>query len=80
MASLRVGVRPLITYAFFGIFAFVKLKAMYQGYYVDHTTAILLLPVIWDSGTQTLFSAVLAFWFGSRAFDKEQDAKLTAGG
>jgi hypothetical protein len=80
MASLRAGVRPLITYAFFVVFTYVKLKAMYQGYYVDHTPAIQLLPVIWDSGTQTLFSAVLAFWFGSRAFDKEQDAQITARG
>lgn len=76
MASLRVGVRPLITYAFFVIFVYVKIKAMQQGYFVDGTSAVELLPVIWDEGTQTLFSAVLAFWFGSRAFDKEQDAKI----
>lgn len=74
-ATLRAGVRPLITYGFFALFAFIKLKGMFQGFYVDHTPALLLLPVLWDEGTQSLFAAVLAFWFGSRAIEKQQAAK-----
>jgi hypothetical protein len=70
-ATLRAGVRPLITYGFFSVFAYVKLKGMLHGFYVDHTPAILLLPVLWDEGTQALFAAVLAFWFGSRSLEKQ---------
>ena len=77
-ATLRAGVRPLITYGLFALFAFIKLKGMFQGYYVDHTPALLLLPVLWDEGTQSLFAAVLAFWFGSRALEKQQGIKKKA--
>lgn len=69
---LRSSVRPVITYSFFAIFVYVKLTAMWQAYYVDHTLAVTLLPILWDDGTQTLFAAIVAFWFGSRAFEKQQ--------
>ena len=59
-----------MTWGFFAIFVFVKLKGFYQGIIVDHTPMVQLLPVIWDEGTESLFAAVLAFWFGSRAFEK----------
>lgn len=78
-ATLRAGVRPLITYGFFLLFAFVKFKGMLHGLYVDHTPAILLLPVLWDEGTQALFASVLAFWFGSRALEKQQQSASGTG-
>lgn len=67
---LRASVRPVVTYAFFAMFAFVKIYSMYHAYFVDHTMAEKLLPILWDEGTQSLFAAVLAFWFGSRAISK----------
>lgn len=79
-ATLRAGVRPLITYGFFILFVFLKVVGMNHGYYVDHTPAVLLLPILWDEGTQALFAAVLAFWFGSRAIEKQQEAKIAAAG
>ena len=60
IGALQASVRPVITYAFFILFAFVK------GAYV-------LLPAIltaWDDETMALFAAVMAFWFGNRAISK----------
>ena len=71
-ATLRASVRPVITYGFFVLFLFVKLKGLYQGMIVDHTPVIQLLPIVWDEGTESLFAAILAFWFGSRAFEKSR--------
>lgn len=75
---LRSSVRPTITYGIFVVFVYVKLSAMYQAYSVDHTPAVTLLPVLWDDGTQALFAAIVAFWFGSRAFEKQQQDKTKA--
>jgi len=77
-ATMRAAVRPLITYGFFLLFVYVKLKGMEHALYVDHTPAISLLPVLWDEGTQALFAAVLAFWFGSRAIERQAEAKIAA--
>jgi hypothetical protein len=79
-ATLRAGVRPLITYGFFIMFVFVKLYGMFHGFETDNTPAMQLLPVVWDEGAQAMFAAVLAFWFGSRAIEKQQEAKALAAG
>lgn len=70
--TLRFSVRPIVTYGFFALFLFVKIKGFYHGMLVDHTPVIQLLPVVWNEGTESLFAAVLAFWFGSRAFEKSR--------
>jgi hypothetical protein len=80
LATFRAGLRPIITYGFFALFVLIKLKGMYHGLTVDNTPAVTLLPVLWDEGSQTLFAAVLAFWFGSRAIEKQQAAKATLTG
>jgi len=69
IGALQASVRPVITYAFFMLFAFVK------GAYVviavqggeDFLKAIL---TAWDDETMALFAAVMAFWFGNRAISK----------
>ena len=68
--ALRGSVRPIITYAFFVLFASVKataLVAMMNNEGVDLSTGLL---AIWDSETQAIFSAIIAFWFGNRAMSK----------
>lgn len=64
---LRASVRPVLTYAFFILFVYIKLTALSHAYWIEHTPTVNLLPIIWDDGTEALFSAVLSFWFGSRA-------------
>lgn len=70
--TLRLAVRPLVTFGLFGLFLFVKIKGFYQGMLVDQTPITELLPVVWNESTESLFAAVLAFWFGSRAFEKSR--------
>ena len=67
--ALRASVRPIITYAFFVLFATVKIAALLQllDQGVDFTNGLI---AIWDAETQALFAAVMSFWFGQRALQK----------
>ena len=63
VSALQASVRPVITYAFFAIFAVVKITygimAVQEGRDV--------LPAIldaWDEESQTIFAAIISFWFG----------------
>lgn len=68
--TLRGSVRPLITYAFFGLFALVKISLLVQLLQQPEATWSRVLPMLWDSETQALFAAVMSFWFGSRSLNK----------
>ncbi len=61
-------VRPLITYAFFGLYTFVKV-AMYQAAVADLPWANAAM-VIWSPDDMILLSIVVGFWFGSRGFSR----------
>ncbi|MBX2807865.1 MAG: hypothetical protein KTR20_04460 [Cellvibrionaceae bacterium] len=67
--ALRASVRPVITYAFFILFATVKIAALLQllDQGVGFTNGLI---AIWDAETQALFAAVMSFWFGQRALQK----------
>ena len=68
--ALRASVRPVITYAFFTLFASVKGSALYVLVAFEGVLLAEALPRIWDPETQALFAAVMSFWFGSRALSK----------
>lgn len=68
--GLRASVRPLITYAFFLLFAAVKCAALYVLVVDEGIDLVAALPEVWDVETQALFAAVMSFWFGSRALMK----------
>jgi hypothetical protein len=63
---LRSSVRPVLTYGFFLLFAGVKLVGLWHGLYAEHAAVHALLPVVWDEDAESLFAAVVSFWFGSR--------------
>ena len=69
VASLQKSVRPVITYAFFGLFAVIEItllmEALDKG--TDFSEAI---NILWDDDTKAIFAAIISFWFGSRAIDK----------
>ena len=71
---LQKSVRPVITYAFFILFATIEitllLEALEKG--TDFSEAINLL---WDDDTKAIFAAIISFWFGSRAIDKARRVK-----
>jgi UDP-N-acetylglucosamine enolpyruvyl transferase len=68
--SLRASVRPLITYAFFALFATIKISALYVLVVDQGWSLAVAMPEIWGEETQALFSAVLGFWFGNRSINK----------
>ncbi len=68
--ALRASVRPVITYAFFTLFAAVKGSAIYVLVAVEGLLLAEALPRVWDPETQALFAAVISFWFGARTLQK----------
>ena len=68
--ALRASVRPVVTYAFFLLFAGVKGSALYVLIAVEGLVLADALPRIWDPETQALFAAVMSFWFGQRALSR----------
>ena len=73
--ALRGSVRPIITYAFFGLFVAIKVTALL---YLLNQTGVSLnmaLDTIWDDQTAGLFAAIMSFWFGNRAVSKYYKTK-----
>ena len=70
--DLRASVRPIITYTFFFLYIAVKAVAFAviigQGITVQNME--LALNTIFDDNAIAIFSAVLGYWFGSRAMEK----------
>jgi hypothetical protein len=65
---LRSSVRPIITYGFFALFCVVKISALHHG--IEYGTPLdQLVNVIWDEDSESLFAAVISFWFGSRGIN-----------
>lgn len=71
ISALQRSVRPVITYAFFGLFCTIEIvllmEALEKG--TDFAEAINLL---WDDETKAIFAAIISFWFGSRAIEKSR--------
>ena len=69
ISGLQKSVRPVITYAFFLLFATIEItllmEALNKG--TDFAEAI---NVLWDDDVKAIFAAIVSFWFGSRAIDK----------
>jgi Trk K+ transport system NAD-binding subunit len=67
--GLRGSVRPVITYAFFGLFVFVEVSA-YLSLTAAGISGLDAVNAVWDEDTKALFAAVIAFWFGGRAINR----------
>lgn len=69
VSALQKLVRPLITYAFFALFAVVEMSilhhAMQEG--VDFIEAV---QMVWDEDTKAIFATIVTFWFGNRVYEK----------
>ncbi len=70
--GLRASVRPVITYGFFILFAWVKLSAVVLLMNQDGLNINEALIQIWDAETQALFAGILSFWFGTRSLAKRR--------
>ena len=68
--ALRGSVRPIITYAFFGLFVAIKVTALLSLMNQSGVSLNMALDTIWDDQTAGLFAAIMSFWFGNRAVGK----------
>ena len=71
IGGLARSVRPIITYAFFLLFAVIEGTLLYGALQAgtDFQEAI---NILWDEDTKAIFAAIISFWFGSRAIDKNR--------
>ena len=69
--ALRASIRPVVTYAFFLTFLGIKIAALMVM--VDQGASMPdMLKAVWDQETMSLFSTIIAFWFGSRMMEKRE--------
>lgn len=68
--ALQTSVRPVITDAFFLVFAVVKVSALLTMLQTDGSTLTAALQATCDEETQALFAAVMSLWFGSSQINK----------
>tara|TARA_R100000773_G_C4220566_1_gene119281 strand:- start:267 stop:731 length:465 start_codon:yes stop_codon:yes gene_type:complete len=73
--ALRGSVRPIITYAFFGLFVAIKVTALLSLMNQTGMQLNMALSTIWDDQTAGLFAAIMSFWFGNRAVSKYYKTK-----
>ena len=71
VGSLRASVRPILTYLFFAVFAIVKGAALYAAIAYDHQDPVTAISLLWEEETAGIFSAIVAFWFGSRTLARK---------
>jgi hypothetical protein len=69
--ALRASIRPVITYAFFFLFCAVKIAAAWTMIASGQSIPE-MLKAVWDVETMSLFSTIIAFWFGSRMMEKQE--------
>ena len=69
IAGLQKSVRPVITYAFFGLFATIEITLLMNAIEMG-TPFNEAIQLLWDEDTKAIFAAIISFWFGSRAIDK----------
>lgn len=72
MSALQKSVRPVITYAFFILFAAIEVTLLREAIN-DGMSLTNALNVLWDDDTKAIFAAIISFWFGSRAIEKARD-------
>ena len=69
--ALRASIRPVITYSFFFLFCAVKIAAAWTMI-ANGQSVPEMLKAVWDVETMSLFSTIIAFWFGSRMMEKQE--------
>ena len=68
-SALQKSVRPVITYAFFGLFATIEITLLLNAIEMG-TPFNEAINLLWDEETKAIFAAIISFWFGSRAVEK----------
>lgn len=68
--NARAMVRPFISYGMFMVFLFVEIAGFFYAW--KHTVPFdEALNILWSEETITIWSSIIAFWFGTQAFAKK---------
>lgn len=78
MDALRASVRPVITYLLFLTFVVIKGLAVSEA--LETHSLLESLRIVWDEETQSLFAAIIAFWFGARTIERMRPRSEFKGG
>jgi hypothetical protein len=68
--ALTTSVRPVLSYAFFSLYAYIKIASFFILHRYNNDIALSIVQV-WSEEDQTIFCAIIAFWFGHRAFRRK---------
>ena len=68
--ALNALVRPLFSYAFFGIYIAVKCYHYMEASKLGPSAFMANLDNLWTEVDMSIFCSIVAFWFGNRTFGK----------
>jgi len=69
VTNLRAMVRPTITFGLFALLVIVDVAGIWYAWSTGATFET-MMNLIWDDETQAIWASVIAFHFGTRAFQK----------
>ena len=70
VVNARAMVRPALTYGMFALLVFVDVAGFLYAWH-SATPFSECLDQLWDNDTQLIWASIVAFWFGSQAFEKK---------
>ena len=68
--NARAMVRPALTYGMFLLLVFVDIAGFLYAWH-RNVPFKECLDQLWDNDTQLIWASIVAFWFGSQAFEKK---------
>ncbi|MBI1275387.1 hypothetical protein GC177_05380 [bacterium] len=71
--ALNGTVRPILAYAFFALYAAVKLLQWVQ-FQIIVASAFEMAGLLWSAEDQAIFAAIISFYFGHRAMQQRAKA------
>jgi hypothetical protein len=73
--ALNGTVRPVVAYAFFLLYATVKLLAYYAMPDTSLTSLSIIYGTLWTEEDAAIFAGIISFYFGQRAMHKVRGGK-----
>ncbi len=68
-------VRPVLAYAFFALYVYVKYKQIWF-FIINNDPAFILVEYVWSGDDQAIFAGIISFYFGQRAMSKISRNKI----
>jgi hypothetical protein len=68
--NLRASVRPIVTYCFVGLLVVIDLVGLWYAY-ATGVDLVEAMDAVFSDDEMAILAAIIAFWFGSQAFNKK---------